>query len=79
MTLKGQSQGNSDFEALYLVKELKSRPNVTTKLVCKKLPFVTLIAGVKQSAKVHGPLVHFRISQNMLFSPSPMAVMVNTS
>ncbi len=26
------------------------------KHVCRKLPFVTAIAGVKQSAKVHGPL-----------------------
>ncbi len=28
------------------------------KKVCRNLPFVTPVAGVKQSAKVHGPLVH---------------------
>ena len=56
VTLKGQSQGHSDFEALYPVKN-RVRPYVTIKQVCRKWPFVIPTAGVKLNAKVHGPLV----------------------
>ena len=39
-----------------LISCKRARPYVPTKDVCRKMPFVTPIAGVKQSAKVHGPL-----------------------
>ncbi len=40
-----------------LISCKRDRRYVAMKQVCKKLPFVTPIAHVKQSAKVHGPLV----------------------
>ncbi len=58
MTLEGQIQGNSDFEAsIVSCKGAELGHMLLVKQVCKKLPFVILTAGVKQRAKVHGPFI----------------------
>ncbi len=60
MTLSDLERSNSRslrFRSLISCKG--ARPYVTMKEVCRKLPLVPPIAGVKQSAKVHGPLVPY--------------------